>query len=114
MSGPAILYVHDLRGSGVVTNAIALARRLGEKRETILCAGYGTGLNRTADLGPAELVILSEPPEGRWPRLEAARRLRRLMRARRPALVMSAGNFGHNTVFAATRGLRLHTVYRVS
>ena len=25
MSRPAILYVHDLRGSGVVTNAIALA-----------------------------------------------------------------------------------------
>ena len=114
MSGPAILYVHDLRGSGVVTNAMALARRLGEKRDTILCAGYGTGLNRNADVGAAELVILSERPEGRRPRVEAARRLRRLIRDRGPALVMSAGNFGHTTVFAASRGLQLQTVYRVS
>ena len=32
MARPIILYVHDLRSSGVVTNALALARKLGAER----------------------------------------------------------------------------------
>ena len=114
MTAPAILYVHDLRGSGVVTNAIALARRLGAERETLLVAGYGKGLNRDIDVAPARLVVLSGAEEPKRPRLAAARRLRALIRHARPSLVMSMGNFGHSTVFTATRFTRAHTVYRVS
>lgn len=114
MSAPAILYVHDLRGSGVVTNALALARRLGAERETILCAGYGDGLNRDAELAPARLVILSDDPQPRRARLAAARTLRALIRTSGAGLVVSMGNFGHSTVFAATRLTGVRTVYRVS
>ena len=114
MSTPAILYIHDLRGSGVVTNAIALARSLGAERETILVAGYGTGLNRHVDVSPARLVVLDEGPEPTRPRVKAARALRRVMHRTGAGLVMSMGNFGHSTVFAATRWSRARTVYRVS
>ena len=114
MKSPAILYVHDLRGSGVVTNAIALARSLGAERETILVAGYGKGLNRAVDVSPARLMILDEGDEPSRPRMKAALKLRRLMRQTGTGLVMSMGNFGHSTVFAATRLSGARTVYRVS
>ena len=111
---PAILYIHDLRGSGVVTNAIALARRLGKERETILCAGYDKGLNRAIDVAPARLVILCgehEPPRART---AAAHRLRRLIRSSGAGVVMSMGNYGHRTVFRATWLSRVSAVYRIS
>ena len=114
MTAPAILYVHDLRGSGVVTNAIALARRLGAERETLLVAGYDKGLNRAIDVAPARLVVLGKSEEPKRPRLAAARKLRRLVRESKASLVMSMGNFGHMTVFSATRGLGVNTVYRIS
>ena len=114
MTPPAILYVHDLRGSGVVTNAIALARRLGAERETLLVAGYDKGLNRAIDVAPARLVVLGGSEEPRRPRLAAALKLRRLVRERQASMVMSMGNFGHSTVFFASRGMRLNTVYRIS
>ena len=74
-----------------MTNAIALARRLGAERETLLVAGYDKGLNRAIDVSPARLVVLGEGDEPARPRLVAARRLRRLIRAVRPSLVMSMG-----------------------
>ena len=114
MAGPLILYVHDLRGSGVVTNAIALARRIGAERETILCAGYANGLNRDVDVSPARLVTLSDGAEPKRPRMAAAVNLRRLIAASGAGVVMSMGNFGHSTVFAATRLTNVRTVYRVS
>ena len=114
MSGPLVLYVHDLRGSGVVTNAIALARRLGVERETILCAGYAKGLNRDVDVAPARLVMLSDSAEPKRPRLAAAIKLRRMIAASGAGAVMSMGHFGHSTVFAATRLTKVRTVYRVS
>ena len=114
MSGPAILYVHDLRGSGVVVNAMALARKLGAERETILCAGYAKGLYRDADVSPARLVTLAGETEPRLPRWRAAMRLRALIRETGAGLAMSMGNFGHVTVFAATRGMPVKAVYRIS
>lgn len=114
MPAPAILYVHDLRGSGVVTNAIALARRLGAERETILCAGYGGGLNQDVDPAPARLVVLNAAETTRMPRLTAARALRKLIRSSGASVVMSMGNFGHRSVLGATLGLGVHTVYRIS
>ena len=119
MSAPAILYVHDLRGSGVVTNAIALAKRLGAERETILCAAYGKGLNREVDVSPARLVVLSHGPapraaEAGRARTAAAAKLRRLIGATGTGLVVSMGNLGHRTVFRATLFKRVQKFYRVS
>ena len=114
MSAPAILYVHDLRGSGVVTNAIALAQRLGAERETILCAGYGTGLHCEIDVSPARLVVLSDHPAPRDARRVAAANLRQLISASGAGLVVSMGNLGHRTVFRATLFKRVRKVYRVS
>lgn len=114
MPGPLVLYVHDLRGSGVVTNAIALARRIGAERDTILCAGYAKGLNRDVDVAPARLVTLSDSAEPKRARMAAAIKLRRMIAASGARVVMSMGNFGHSTVFAATRLTRVRTVYRVS
>ena len=114
MSRPAILYVHDLRGSGVVTNAIALARRLGAERETLLVAGYDKGLNRAIDVAPATLVVLGGADEPKRARIAAAVKLRALVKDRKASLVMSMGNFGHSTVFFATRGLDVNSVYRIS
>jgi glycosyltransferase involved in cell wall biosynthesis len=114
MTAPAILYVHDLRGSGVVTNAIALARRLGAERETLLVAGYDKGLNRQIDVSPARLVVLSGAEEPERPRLAAGLKLRRLVRDRNASLVMSMGNYGHKSVFVATSGHKVNAVYRIS
>ena len=114
MSRPAILYVHDLRGSGVVTNAIALAQRLGAERETILCAGFGTGLNCEIDVSPARLVILNDGPEPSDARAVAATNLRRLIGTSGAGLVVSMGNLGHRTVFRATLFKRVRRIYRVS
>ena len=114
MARPLILYVHDLRGSGVVTNAIALARRIGAERETILCAGFDQGLNRSVDVAPARLEILStgvEPPRARW---VAARKLRRFIREADAGPILSMGNFGHRTVLGATLGTGVKTVFRIS
>lgn len=114
MSGLAILYVHDLRGSGVVTNAMALAQRLGAERETILCAGFGAGLNREIDVSPARLVVLSDSPEPRDSRSVAVANLRRLISTSGADLVVSMGNLGHRTVFRATLFKRIRRVYRIS
>lgn len=113
MPGPLVLYVHDLRGSGVVTNAIALARRMGRERETILVAGYGKGLNRDVDVSPASLAILSDAEAGdsRW---EEAKRLRSFLRKRGASVAASMGNLGHRTFRVATTGLALKKVYRIS
>lgn len=114
MSPPAILYVHDLRGSGVVTNAIALARRLGAERETLLVAGYDKGLHRAIDVAPARLIVLSGSEEPERPRLAAGIKLRRLVRDSKASLVMSVGNYGHKSVLIATGGLGVNAVYRIS
>ena len=114
MSAPAILYVHDLRASGVVTNAIALAQRLGAERETILCAGFGTGLNREIDVSPARLVVLSDGPEPRDARTVAAANLRRLIATSGAGLVVSMGNLGHRIVLRATLLKRVRRLYRIS
>lgn len=113
MVRPLVLYVHDLRGSGVVTNAIALARRMGNERETILCAGYGKGLNRDVDVAPARLVVLNHATH-RASRLDEARRLRAFLRHHRGAIATSMGNLGHRSFFIATLGLGGKKVYRIS
>jgi glycosyltransferase involved in cell wall biosynthesis len=113
MTRPVIIYVHDLRASGVVTAALEFALWLSRRRPTILCAGYDQGLYRGADTGGAELVTLLQEP-GRNPRLAAAQALRRLVRRARPAAIVSMGNRGHRSVLWGTAGLSVRTVYLMS
>lgn len=113
MPGPLVLYIRDLRGSGVVTNAIALARRMGRERETILAASYGKGLNRDVDVFPARLVVLNHAGQP-TSRLGEARRLRALLRQSEAAVAVSMGNLGHPAFFLATVGLSVRKIYRIS
>ena len=54
------LYVHDLRSSGVVRNALDFAKRLSQDHPTTLVAGYGQGFfAEEAVRGPFRLKILA-------------------------------------------------------
>jgi glycosyltransferase involved in cell wall biosynthesis len=110
-----ILYVHDLRSSGVVRNAIAYARRLAEDHPTTLVAGYGAGLFADAVRGEAFAVVTLGERPSRAARLTAAVRLRRWLKTEPPGILLSVGNMGHPTSFWATRGLTgIARVYRIS
>jgi glycosyltransferase involved in cell wall biosynthesis len=110
---PVIIYVQDLRASGVVVAATEFARWLGERRETILCAGYAEGHFRDADVHPARLAALGKTP-GRNPRLTAARGLRALVRTVKPAAIFSMGNLGHRSVLWGAASMRVRTIYLIS
>jgi hypothetical protein len=111
-----ILYVHDLRTSGVVRDAMLLAAHLAKTRSTTLVAGYGDGFFQAeAARGGFDLVILCP---GRRPlaRLAAVAPLRRWLHGRpKGAVLLSMGNMGHQTPFFATIGRRdIRRIYRIS
>lgn len=110
-----IVYVHDLRSSGVVRNAIDHARRIARDHPTTLVAGYDVGLFREeAASGGFALLTLAGSP-GILPRPAAAWRLRRWLGAQPPSVLMSPGNMGHPTCYWATRGLgHVRRVYCIS
>jgi glycosyltransferase involved in cell wall biosynthesis len=105
------IYVQDMRASGVVRTMIAMARAFQARDETILVAGTASGIFGAADVAPAGFVAAAERPRGPLPRLAAVPRLRRTLRELRPDAILSGGNFGHFTLWAATRGLGLPIVY---
>lgn len=105
------IYVQDMRASGVVRTMIAMARRFAASDESILLAGYNSGMFVAADLAPAHFVAACERPPGRVPRLSVVPQLRRTLRKIQPDVVLSGGNFGHFSLWAATRGLGLPVVY---
>ena len=111
MPGPILIYVHDLRASGVVANALAIARRVAAERDVVLVAGHGVGLHQDADIAPARLEVIEEGGTGK---LSPVGPLRQLIRAMKPALAVSAGNLGHATVWLAARGTGVRTAYRIS
>lgn len=113
--GDVILYVHDLRSSGVVRNAIAYADRLAVSHRTTLIAGCGEGMFRDAAAdGRFALKLLGDRPAP-LPRVAAALRLRRWLRSQAPCVLLSVGNLGHPTCYWATRGLsHVRRVYRIS
>lgn len=105
------IYVQDLRASGVVRMAIAVARDLHRRGDdVVLVAGYGNGPFGAGDVAPARLCIVAAQP-GRQPRTAIAPALRRTLAALAPQVVLSPGNFGHFSLWAATRGLGLPLVY---
>ena len=109
------LYVHDLRSSGVVRNALTYAARIARDRPTTLVAGYAQGLfAEEATQGPFEFVPLARK-ENSFERLQAAVRLRRWLRRQPSGLLLSLGNLGHTTVLIAGRRQRhIKRVYRIS
>lgn len=112
--GRVYLYAHDLRASGVVRNALAYARRLALQHETTLVAGYGQGLFSGVEVPGVRTVVLSTRSNPAV-RLTAAYRLRRWLKSSPPGVVFSVGNFGHPTVYPATRCLTgFPRIYRIS
>lgn len=109
------LYVHDLRSSGVVRNAIDFARRMARDWPTTLIAGYGEGFfAQEAAEGPFELAVLADRagPAGRY---TGALRLRAWLAKRPPGVLMSVGNMGHRTPLIACQGLgHIARVYCIS
>ena len=105
------IYVQDMRASGVVRAMIAMARAFQARDESVLLAGYATGMFGAGDVSPAGFVAAAERPRGRLPRLSVVPRLRRTLREVRPDVILSGGNFGHFSLWAATRGLGLPVVY---
>jgi len=105
------VYVQDLRASGVVRMATAVARDLHRRGDDVtLLAGYGSGPFGAADVAPARLQVVAARP-GRNPRAAVVPALRRTLAGLAPDVVLSPGNFGHFSLWAATRGLGLPLVY---
>ncbi|MDO6413122.1 glycosyltransferase [Sphingomonas sp. BIUV-7] len=112
---PVYLYVHDLRSSGVVRDAITIATLLAAERPTILVTAYADGLWRDGiDRRPFDMAVLRER-QGMLPRVAAIAPLRRWLRRQPPGLLFSFGNHGHSTAYLATRGLdHIRRAYRIS
>jgi len=109
------LYVHDLRSSGVVRNALDFAKRLSHDHPTTLVAGYGQGFfAEEAARGPFRLKTLADR-EGAFGRGVAALRLRAWLSNQPGGVLMSVGNMGHWTPFLACQGVgRVARIYCIS
>jgi len=103
------VYVHALVATGVARQATIIA-------DTLLDAGYEVEMVTALPSPNASTVLLEGPLRWRW--LEhavAALAMRRYIARARPALIVSAGNHGHGTIWAATRGNYLpRRIYRIS
>jgi hypothetical protein len=53
------IYVQDMRASGVVRTMIAMARRFAASDDSILLAGYNSGMFAAADIAPAPAAASS-------------------------------------------------------
>jgi glycosyltransferase involved in cell wall biosynthesis len=106
------IYVQDMRASGVVRTMIALARFLAQEGDAAtLLAGYAAGHFRPDDVAPAGFAAARDRPSRRAPRVTVIPDLRRSLRALAPDVVLSGGNFGHFSLWAASRGLNISIVY---
>lgn len=114
--GNVIIYVHDLRSSGVVRDAMMLAAHCAGRHETTLVAGHGEGFFRDrAGQGDYALKILKPVAAKRGSRITAALPLRRWLRHQPPGVIVSMGNMGHATPWLACRGLgHIRRIYRIS
>lgn len=114
--GTIIIYVHDLRSSGVVRDAMMLATHCAGRHETTLVAGHGEGFFRDeAAQGSYALEILKPAAGKRASRITAALPLRRWLRRQPPGVIVSMGNMGHATPYLACRGLgHIRRIYRIS
>jgi glycosyltransferase involved in cell wall biosynthesis len=105
------IYVQDMRASGVVRTMIALARRFADTDEVVLLAGHAHGMFSARDVAPAQFRAAREAQGGSLPRLTVVPDLRSALRDLRPDVILSGGNFGHFSIWAATLGLDVPVVY---
>ncbi len=108
------LYVHALAATGVVRNVRFIAADLAEQGYDVRLVTALPGGEDVADV--PHHVLLPHPHKSRlWEKLRAAVALHRHLRAVRPGILISAGNHGHFTVWAGSRGLAgVKRVYRIS
>ena len=109
-----ILYVHALAATGVVRNVRILAAELAARGLTVelvtaLPGGEGvTGV-------PHHALLAGPNPSRSREKVQAIAALRRHLRSRGQATLISAGNHGHGTAWAASQGLRdVRRIYRIS
>lgn len=114
--GNIIIYVHDLRSSGVVRDAMMLADYCADRHDTTLVAGHGEGFFREeAGQGRYRFEVLKDSPSPAASRITAALPLRRWLRHQPPGVILSMGNLGHATPHIACRGLgHMRRIYRIS
>ena len=105
------IYVQDMRASGVVRTMIAMAKTFQQTDQAVLVAGYASGIFGAAEVAPASFLAAVERPSGALPRLAVVPHLRQTLRKMRPDVILSGGNFGHFSLWAATRGLGIPLVY---
>ena len=109
------IYVHDMRASGVVRAMIALTRYLAAQGdEAVLVAGSAEGHFRAEDVAPARFVSAAATLRGPLPRVRVVGPLRQTLRALAPDVILSGGNHGHVSLWAAARGLGIPLVFTFS
>lgn len=114
-SGRVMIFVHDLRASGVVRNTLAIAGRVARDHDVMLVARSADGL-LADEVRAGEFGFRSLFPSGHSGSLwSAAARLRRLVREWEPDVLLSSGNRGHVVARLALIGLRSPSrLYRIS
>jgi glycosyltransferase involved in cell wall biosynthesis len=114
--GNVIIYVHDLRSSGVVRDAMMLAAHCAPRHATTLVAGHGDGFFREeAARGGYAFRILKPTAGRRLSRVTAAVPFRRWLRTQPPGVIVSMGNMGHATPYLACRDMpTMRRIYRIS
>lgn len=116
------IYLHDFSATGVVRNALAIAADMSARegwRVSLVAARAEGVLFSEAQASGAGVVALLAPEAPRWSGLaDMVRRmflLRDWLKSARPDGLLSAGNRGHRTVWAATRGMAApRRIYRIS
>lgn len=113
--GRVMIFVHDLRASGVVRNTLGIARRTARDHQVMLVARNGDGLLAGEAAGEGYELRMLFPqgqPGSLW---AAAARLRSLVSEWRPDVLLSSGNRGHAVARLALIGRRLPLrLYRIS
>lgn len=113
------IFFYDFAATGVVRNAIALARHMSEAGwDVTLVTVRGEGVMK-ADATGLQTVVLRPDMARKVPRwrdlLQAIPRLRRTLRKLDPDVALSAGNHAHLPFWLANRTLtRSAKVYRIS
>ncbi len=114
--GRLVIYVHDLRTSGVVRDSLNLAAHCAPHHRVTLVAGYGAGFLQHEAAGAGyEVLRLREGRTRGFARVAAAPALRRWLRRQGPCVLISMGNMGHATPYLASRGMpHVRRIYRIS
>jgi glycosyltransferase involved in cell wall biosynthesis len=109
------IYVHEIAATGVVRNALALAARFAAdgRRTRLVTALPARAVGIPA--GVDHVALLDRSGARLSEKCASVLALRRELHRSRPRVLISAGNHGHATVWAATRGMRAPArIYRIS